>query len=296
MRLLVGQRVPYDTTGIPNTDSPTLINMGIGGAAIIRNNDSTVLSNAFTQENLEQLVFNSYNFDYLSINEVITVNNIYLPERNPLIVTTGGKRGGSFKKPHTGIAKYLVKSLPGNYTPITFGFCITTGKALSTSTLYANGDSFRVISLNSSTTEVSISEVYYIGNTGLPALNLSFSIMICDQGIDSSQLNTSDKAFYADPNRVILGNGKIDSTRDYIIMNPSGFAFNIAPSIEMSLTTDVVLFYGQRLTSAATRLRTYENGNIITSIQNAYGIWQSANGGDWPYIITPGTTVGISRP
>ena len=274
--------------------------MGSPGAVIIKNNDEAVLWDPM--RNLSQIVFDSWHFDYFTCRLEVTTN-INLPGRGPDVRSAGGggKKGGgsTYVVPQNGASDYLLSQHNLGYIPVALGYVPSLDKALSSSIVIPNGDSFRVITLITTSSQIWLSEQYFIGQSGLPAFSAQVKVMIMDQGIDRNgpPSDAAAASFYASPNRVVLGGGKIDTERQYFVISKGvGHKMFVKPSVQMAITLNTHYRDPQRQGSkpaAATRITAYQDGAAIYNAQNECGYW-AGNTGDWPHYLTSGETVGLN--
>lgn len=272
--------------------------MGSPGAAIIRNDDEAVLWNPLG--NLSQIVFSSWHFDYFTCRLEVTAN-INLPGRGPDVRhASGGKKSGgsTYVVPQNGASDYLLSQHNLGYVPVALGYVPSLDKALSSSIVIPNGDSFRVITLVTTFSQIWLSEQYFIGQSGLPAFSAEVKVMIMDQGIDSSSAPSDAAAasFYASPNRVILGGGKIDTERQYFVISKgTGHRMFVKPSIQMAsaFNTFQTGSHPASKPAAATRMTAYQDGTAVYNTENAGGGWVRG-AGDWPLYSISGETVGLN--
>lgn len=220
-KIKVGRTVPLEG------DNPLIkysLNFGSPHMIISKSVDGKDLNifqtNSQVLTNSDKIVFDSYHFDYLRIDQAIAFS-INLPSRVGTY-TDGGKKGSSYWTPVAGATTYFL-GLHGR-ADVPAIFATGNGNILS-SALYGYGNSLRTITIYATSSGIYLKESYIAVQTEIPASTLNGVVYVLKSSLTSSTGNYTPSIYglYTNSARTIFGQGKFDSDYNYVYTDPSGF-------------------------------------------------------------------------
>lgn len=218
-RFIAGQTVPLIVDN--NGDESYFANFGSPHAHVVRTLDASFLvSAASTIDNIENVAFSSYYFNYLEIAQYVAAT-ITFPQRNVDRVS-GGKKSSSYDRPYSGAATYVLTNHGLPYTP---AFTCYDDERFTNSTYFLDySSSFRVLQVVSTGSQIIVRENYFVWSNQLPQVTKTFNVQVFTANVQSGSITTpSNYGLYATDNRVIFGQGKFDSNRRYLYQDGNGF-------------------------------------------------------------------------
>ena len=267
-----------------------------GGAAIVKGNTLDVLSDPIA--NLSQIAFSSWDFDYFAGAEELSTT-ISLPSRasNSSFVdgtkTSQGYAAGSIV---SGTSDYFIGNHSRNQIPAFIAHIPSLQRTLSSTTIFAIGDSARFLTVVPTSNELWLCESFCISQSSLPAMSIDIKVLIFEQTISSSYISRANIALMVLPERIILGNGKIDTKKQYFTayFNNTSFGnmMNTKPSLVLEQTSSCSTNSYGRGPVSSVRLSNYQNGVLAYSVQGSYGNW-GTRGSAWPYKAYDGNTISF---
>lgn len=235
-RFIAGQVVPLIVDN--NGDESYFANFGSPHAHVVRSLDASFLTSVLTTiDNIENVAFSSYYFNYLEILSYATTN-ITFPQRNANYVS-GGKKSSSYYQPYSGAATYVLTTHGLGYTPAFT--CYDDAQFVNSTYFLEYNTSFRVLQVVSTSTQIIVRENYFIWQNQLPSITKTFNVQVFTANVQSGSITTpSNYGLYASDNRVIFGQGKFDSNRRYLYQDGGGFPMiiNNAMTSEVGYLTD----------------------------------------------------------
>ncbi len=141
------------------------------GAAILKNND---IVGALTDPigNIGNIVFSSWSFDYFTGKQEM-VTTISMPARaadSSFVNGTKYAQGYSTGNILSGNSEYLIGNHWSGAIPAIIAHVPSLKRTLSSTSLFANGDSARILTIVPTASEIWLSESWYTSSTSLPAL------------------------------------------------------------------------------------------------------------------------------
>jgi hypothetical protein len=214
--------------------------------------------------NLDNIIWSSWHFDYLEHITNATVSNVAL--NSQAVRFSGGK--DSHNIPYTQTATYQIaniSSLNLSFAPL-FTLESSTYPTIGNQLVIKYGnDSYRILTPFSDTSQLAFNELVYVGNTAIPSLNLGqIKYYLIKTGNNASSVHDQDtNDLTINSSRVKIGRGKsplndrsvlFDTEREYIHQDNSG-------GIEFYTETQIGAIVGTDLYSAG-------NENTFSSFAN----------------------------
>ena len=261
------------------------------------NNNDDFLANPNTfGANVPYIKFDSLHFNYLTINQSATYNETFAAiEPTTTFVADTSKKGGGAGvyypqlQQDTITREILYHGL--GYVPAFFVDDTTGSNALSTSTFYGSGGSWRTVNVVCDSTRVYIKMRYSCYTTRLPEFTVTGRAHVLKMGLtDTFQSNYYENSTYGlsfSDNRVILGQGKFDSNRKYLYVDPAGYKMVVGRAYDnRNGSYFLVNTYGYQ--SYYAEFRTTINGTTLNQLTNNSANYPDISYGDYITLAGPG--------
>jgi len=227
-RFIAGANVPLIQDATTGAFSG-YVNFGSPHVHVVTENNNAYFLQSSTNVriNIDKILFSSYWFEYLEIIQEAVASVTFL-QRDPnlIVVPSGSKKDSatSYYQAYYGTTSTTLVAHNLGYEPIFT--CFDDGFFLNSTYFYQTGTSFRVFQVVATSTEIQVKENYLVWQDTLPAITKSFNVQIMKGGINGeSGYTQSNYGLYTDDSRVIFGQGKFDSQRNYLYISSSGKPF-----------------------------------------------------------------------
>lgn len=279
MRLIVvgGTSRPNDTSGVVGATaySPTQ------SVCILSNNDASRMNDP---TNIANIKFHSDLFGYFSIVQEIAFNITLSAHGVNNVSGGGGKKESSYSYniPYSGTQEYAVASINYPFVPVTLAYDAISNRTMSGAMTIIVGSSTRTVNLVVTQSSVSASETYVVLDNSLPAQVISGVLYIFDQGINGQNtLSYANEAVHIDGDRVVLGNGKLDSHKRYMKIDSGGAKMFVTQSIvnrdswQQAAPMYVEPNYNHSWAMSYSRIDIVEDGVITASTIDPSSLWNA---------------------
>lgn len=226
--------------------APDYMNMVYVGSPVILKNIPGGYGVSITQVNNNDLltkgsifpvsVFCSWDCDYLSIRSETPVT-LTFPAIAPQYNEGSGKKSNGYYSVQAGVNQYTLVNHNLGYTPAYIVFDVTNNRVVNTSTtdIY-DSTTIRQFTASSNSTSIVLYVNHVLYTSTLPERTIAFKVAVLDQGLtDSTFRNNQTEVFKISADRIILGNGKLDTNRNYVVKSTYGNALTVTPHMNINM-------------------------------------------------------------
>lgn len=287
-RFIAGKVVPLI---IGNDGSESyFVDYGSPHAHVVKTNDASFLTSSTNAlNNIEQIKFSSYFFDYLEIVSVSSTTKSF--SARTADYHSGGKKDDPYYLPYYGSTEQTLVTHNLGYTPA-FS-CFDNDEVVNSIVFIEYGSSFRVLQVIADSTRVYVKENYFVYENNIPSISRDFNVQVFKANILSGNLYTpSNYGAYMAPSQVIFGQGKFDSSRRYLYEDAGGFPLTITNAITNEIGA---LFVGGVLKKFVSRFTINQNGSAVVYKTNS-PFNDEINFVLLPNVYAPGDTRRMQQP
>lgn len=224
-----------DYMRIVSVGSPVMLKNIPGGYGVsitpVNNNDLISRGSIFPNS-----VFCSWDADYLSIRSETSIT-LTFPAIAAQYNAGSGKKSNGYYSVQAGINQYTLVNHNLGYTPAYIVFDVTNNRVINTSTtdIY-DSTTIRQFTASSNSTSITLYVNHVLYTSTLPERTITFKIAVLDQGLtDSTFRNSQPEVFKISADRIILGNGKLDTNRNYVVKSNYGNQLTVAPHLNINM-------------------------------------------------------------